>query len=419
MNYKAFFKGKRIAVVGLGPHGEMVTDIKFLLKTGAQVAFFDMRSEARLQGPLAALKDAGLLDFTFGKAPTEELLTAELILLSPELSRKSHFLKPAREAGIQIEYPETLLLKLAPPFTLVGILGEAGKSTVAHMLYGVLKHSFSKYDDQGLFFIDPDLPHGALTHLRKLKNSDVVLIRITEEMVNEYLGARVSPHVAVVTSLPRNFHMIIKLLENQTYNNFIVAPGDVLDALHANNFSSKVKMLRTRPDNRALVLQAAELFKVESEVAQKILDNFSGLKGHTELVKKIGGVEFYNDTASVTPFSTVYALQKFSGDKNTLLIMGGAYTGCNYNELIKNIPHHVHTVILLPGSGSLGIRADLEALSGVNFHQVPSLEDAVVLAKEKAKKGDRVLFSPACEAIGVHASRKERGEKFVKAVRGL
>src|SRR3954468_5613522 len=126
----------------------MVADIKFLLKVGAEVAFFDMRSESRAQGLIDILKEAGLTDYTFGKVPSDELVTSELIILSPEISRKSTFLKAPTLAGIQIEYPETLFLKLAIPFTLVGVMGEAGKSTVAHMLYGALKQAFAEYEDQ-------------------------------------------------------------------------------------------------------------------------------------------------------------------------------------------------------------------------------------------------------------------------------
>jgi UDP-N-acetylmuramoylalanine-D-glutamate ligase len=418
VNYKTFFKGKRIVVVGLGPHGEMVTDIKFLLKAGAQVAFFDMRSEARLRGYVDDLRDAGPISFTFGKVNSEELQAAELIILSPEISRKSHFLRGITD--IQIEYPETLFLKLAIPFTLVGIMGEVGKSTVAHMLYSALKQSFSEYDDQGLFFVDPDSSHGALTHLKKLKNGDVVLVRITPEMMAEYINARVSPHVAVITSLPDSIKKILKLVEFQTYNNYIVAPDTVIDILKSQPaFHSKAKVLRTRNTNAALVAQAAELFKVDPEVVKKVVESFSGLKGHQELIKKIGGVEFYNDAASVSPTSTLFALQNLSQNKNIVLILGGAYTGANHSELVRYLPDHVHTVILLPGSGSLGIRPDIENIEGVKFFQVPTLEDAVQIAKTEAKKGDRVLFSPAFEAIGVHVSRKERGEKFVKAVRGL
>ncbi|HEY4494692.1 MAG TPA: UDP-N-acetylmuramoyl-L-alanine--D-glutamate ligase, partial [Candidatus Paceibacterota bacterium] len=61
----------------------------------------------------------------------------------------------------------------------------------------------------------------------------------------------------------------------------------------------------------------------------------------------------------------------------------------------------------------------IEKLQGIKYMQSPNLEEAVLVSKDYARKGDIVLFSPGCEAIGVHISRRERGEKFVKAVRSL
>lgn len=424
MNYKSFFKEKRIAVVGLGPHGEMVADIKFLLKIGAQVSFFDMRSEARLQGYIAPLKEAGLAEYTFGKVPEEELLKAELIIISPEISRKSLFLKKAAQAGIRIEYPDVLFLKLAPSITLIGVMGECGKTTVAQMIYKILKQAFAEHEAQGLFFIDPDLSHGALTHLKKIKAGDVVLARITEEMMNEYAEARVVPHVAVITSLTSKAIAGMKkafdILEHQTYNNFIVAPDSVIDVIKTKtDFVTKAKMLRTRPENSALALQTGELFKVSPETGLQVISAFGPLRGHQELVKKAGGIEFYNDSASVTPKATIAALRALSFNKDTILLLGGAYTGYDYSELIKEIPLHTKAVVLISGSGSIGLRKELESLEGVEFFQSKTMEDALILAKGIAKKGDKILFSPGFEAIGVHISRKERGEKFVKAVRSL
>ncbi len=426
MNYKTFFKGKHIAVVGLGPHGEMVADIKFLLKTGALVSLYDIRSENRMQGPLSVLRTAGLTRYELGTPPGESLLQSELIILSQEIPKDSLFLKKVYNAGIRIEYPDVLFLKLAPPITLIGIMGQCGKSTVAHMLYAVLKQSFKDYEAQGLYFIDPDLPNGALTHLKKIKQGDVILARITEEMLGEYHEARISPHVAVITSLTSSamegVPTAFAILEHQTYNNFIVATDIVIDNIKSkSNFTTKAKMLRTRSTNQALAIQTAELFKVPVETAQGIIDNFTGLRSHQELVKKIDGVEFYNDSASVTPLATVFALQTLqSADaKNIVLILGGAYTKHDYSELISLLSRYVSSVILLPGTGSLGLRESLETMRGIRFLQAPTLEDAVIMSKGESRKGDKVIFSPAFEAVGIHISRKDRGEKFVKAVRSL
>lgn len=415
MNYKTFFLGKKIAIVGLGHHGEMISDIRFLLRNGADLTLYDMRSEARLHGFIKTLKEIGLVNYNLGKINADELSKAELIILSAEISRNSVFLKMAQRAGVQIEYPELLFLKMSPAITIIGVIGVYGKSTVAHMLYEMLKKSFKDYEGQGLCFIDPDLPNGALTRLKKIKPGDVVLARIPEERLGEYHFARISPHVAVITSL-----VPFGILEYQTYNNFIVAPNIVVDSIRLqNSFNQKAKILRTRSENSTLACETATLFKVSHDTAQRVIDDFSGLRGRRELIKKVNGIEFYNDATSVHPLSTLFALQSLSINRNITLIFGGAYTGRDYSELIKNIPQYVSTAILLPGSGTIGFRADVEALKDIILLHAHTLEEAVILAREHAKKGDRVLFSPGCEAIGIHISRKERGEKFVKAVRAL
>lgn len=424
MNYKTYFKDKKIAVIGLGPHGEMLADIKFLLRLGVEVHFFEIRSDSRLQRFVPAIQLSKITKYSFGKINPADLLHMDMIILSEDVSRKAFFLKKVYEKGIPVEYASILFLKLAPAITLIGVLGASGKSTVTHMLYGILKKSFAEYDDQGLYFIDPDLPHGALTHLKKIKAGDVVLARIPEDMMLEYQNAHISPHVAVITSLTahalRDTQKAFALLDNQTYNNFVVAPDAVVDAIKKHpDFATKAKMLRTKADNSALAIQTAELFKVDPDIAQKVVDEFSGLKGHIELVKKIDAIEFYNDASSTNPVSTLYALRKIALNKNIILIFGGAYTGYDYEELFRQLPEYVSNIILLPGSASIGIRPDLEKVKGIILHVASTLEDAVILARGIAKKGDRVLFSPGCEAIGIHISRKERGEKFVKAVRSL
>lgn len=432
MSYKDYFKGKKIAVIGFGPHGEMLADIKFLLKSKSLISLYDMRSEERVRKYTLALPIAGIDKFSFAKINDDDLLSADLIILASDISKKSNFLKKAVSAGIEIEYADTLFFKLTPPITLIGVIGSCGKSTVSHLIYSMLKKGFAEYDHQGLFFIDPDSVSGALNNLRKIKKGDVVLARIPEHLSEHYHKLRISPHVVVITSLTS-----FSLLAFQTYNNFIVAPDKVIDAIKKDSVnSSKAKILRTRAgsvsttwnigikgvhnlENAALALQTIELFKVPQDIGREVLEDFEGLRGHIEFVKKVSGIEFYNDTASITAISTLAALRLLSHDKNIILILGGAYTGHDYDELIQNISRYVSTIILLPGSGSLGLRNKIEELSDINFVQVLHLEDAVEKAKECAKKGDKVLFSPGFEAVGVDVSRKERGERFVRAVRGL
>ncbi len=433
MSYKDFFNDKRIAVIGLGPHGEMMADIKFLSKTKANVSIYDIRSEKRLKNILPDLKDLRLDRTVFGSIDSESLTNYDLIILSPEISKKSFFLKKAISAEVQIEFPETLFFKLSPPITLIGVVGQYAKSSVSKMIYAVLKKSFSVYKDQGIFLIDPDSNSGALIHLRKIKKDDVVVARIPEQLMNYYTDINISPHVAVITST-----IPFGILNSQTYNNFIIAPDSVVDVIKSQkDFPSKAKILRTRgsmipadwdidkkilhnKDNLALVLQTAELFKVTPELVKDTVEELPITKGCLEFIKKVNQIEFFNDAHSVTPESTISAIRStHSPSKKLTLIMGGAYTGYDYGDLVKIISVHVHHVILLSGSGTLGIRLDLNKIEGLKISNSISLDEAVELAFKSSDKGDRVLFSPAFEAVGIDISRKERGEKFVKLVRSL
>ena len=66
-----------------------------------------------------------------------------------------------------------------------------------------------------------------------------------------------------------------------------------------------------------------------------------------------------------------------------------------------------------------GFRKRIQNIEGLELFQVLNLEEAVEKARFCANKGDIVLFSPGFDAVGVDISRKERGERFVKAVREL
>jgi UDP-N-acetylmuramoylalanine--D-glutamate ligase len=432
VNYKDYFKDRKIAIIGLGPHGEMIADIKFLLRNKAQVSLFDMRSEERIKKYVMSLSVGGLSKYSFGSINGDDLLGFDLIILSPEISKKSTFLKKAIEANIQIEFPDTIFLKLAPPVIIVGVIGLYGKSTVAHLIYGMLKKSFLGNENQGLFIIDSESTSGALTHLKKIKKDDLVLVRIPEHLLDYYHSMRMSPHVAVITSV-----VSFKILEFQTQNNFIVASDSVVDSIKSKvSFTPRAKILRTRAgsipedwgvlpkfvhnrENAALAVQTVELFKVSKEIMKEVLHEFIGLRGHIEFVKKFGGAEYYNDASSTTPQATLSALRALAVNKNIVLIFGGAYTGHDYDELINNFSQYVSTLILIAGSGTIGLREKIEKLDDIKCIHVLGLEQAVRKSKDYFNKGDVVLYSPGCDAVGVDISRKERGERFVKAVRNL
>jgi len=439
MAAKDFFLGKRIAVVGIGPHGEMIPDIRFLVRSNALVSVYDMRAEARLVDYSVELRELGLANWAAGSVPADDLLDMDLIILSHEYPRDSSFLHDVIRKGVAIEYPETLFVKLAPPVTVAAVMGSCGKATVTSILSAMLEESSAGKNGKS-YVVDPESEDGMLSHLKQMRSGDVVVMRIVESMMPEIADLGWSPHTAVFTTVPPKGSFKdapFEILAHQTYGNHVVGSDKVIDALRAASVQPKAKMLRTKPalvpeewgwkarsiherENAALALQAARLFKVSDETARAALLKWKPLKGRLEPVKKVKNVEFINDAASRVPDSTQAAMEVLSADRNLIVIVGGADSGADPGNLIAAAVERAHTLIVMPGSGTLRARPILRTVvEKLEVISVPSVEEAVRSAMDHARKGDKVLYSPAFEAGGVDGSRRERGEKFVRAVRAL
>src|ERR1035437_5541447 len=206
MTSRDYFKGKRVALIGLGPHGEMVEDAKFMIKQGALLSIYDLRSESRLKSHLVFLRSVGLANYVCGPIPADDLLDMDIVILSHEYPRDSTFLKGAKEKKIPIEYPETLFFRLAPPVTLVGVMGSCGKATVVSMLAPMIEEACEiamRKEGEGhqqCFVADPESGEGILVHLKKIRSGDILIMRIEENMMRELEGVRISPHVAIYVS---------------------------------------------------------------------------------------------------------------------------------------------------------------------------------------------------------------------------
>ena len=145
-----------------------------------------------------------------------------------------------------------------------------------------------------------------LKEVKKIKKGDVIVVKISENFIQYYHSIHMSPHVAVIIS-----KVSPKILEFQTYNNFIVASDEVIDSIK-DEIEIRAKILRTREssvpnewiahrntiydrENAALALQTGELFKVSRDIAKEVIQGFSGLKGRIEMVKKLQNIEIYQN----------------------------------------------------------------------------------------------------------------------------
>src|SRR3990167_5693778 len=99
-DYKQFFKGKKITVMGLGLLGGAVNDIKFLAEQGAILTVTDLKSSTMLKSSLKELKNythsiklrAGKIKYVLGKHRLVDFKNADMILEPGNVPKDSPYL---------------------------------------------------------------------------------------------------------------------------------------------------------------------------------------------------------------------------------------------------------------------------------------------------------------------------------------
>ena len=163
------------------------------------------------------------------------------------------------------------------------------------------------------------------------------------------------------------------------------------------------------------VIMARE-YGVDLEDIQKAINNFEGLPHRLEFVKKIGEVEFYNDSKGTNIHSTLTALKAF--DKPIVLLAGGSDKGENFARLFENMPRNVIKVITF---GACGKKIFIHGMNAgfYNILRTDRLEDAFDEAVSHLCGDEVILLSPACASFDEFKNYEERGDFFKYLVNEL
>lgn len=169
--------------------------------------------------------------------------------------------------------------------------------------------------------------------------------------------------------------------------------------------------------NSLFSICVAKLLGVKNDVIAKVLREFKGVKHRIELIAEKNGVKFYNDSKATNTSSTISAINCMKTP--TILILGGSEKGENYFELFNHVKESGVKEIILTGASRFNM-LDVAGKVGLNnITVVATFENSIKIANLLAKAGDSVLLSPACSSYDNFSGYEERGEAFVKTVRGL
>jgi UDP-N-acetylmuramoylalanine--D-glutamate ligase len=163
------------------------------------------------------------------------------------------------------------------------------------------------------------------------------------------------------------------------------------------------------------VLAAATAARLEGASAAAIADavrTFPGVEHRLEFVAEMAGVRFYNDSKATNVDATLKALEAFPG--KILVILGGKDKGSDYSVLQPALRERSVLALLI---GAAAEKIEQQISGSVAIERAGTLERAVEIASQSARRGDVVLLAPACASFDQFENYEQRGRVFKELVR--
>ncbi len=431
------FRGRRIAVVGLGIEG--CDAIALLEREGADIIPVDRNPCRAKRSP----DDLSLLNQVVG------------IVASQGVHYQTPLLAEAERRGTPVYGPMQLFLERCPA-KIIGITGSAGKTTTATLTHQLLQASGIRSHIGG------NIGQGLLAQLPNIEPSDTVVAEISH---TQLLRTTRSPHIAAITNITPNHldqfswneyqQLKFRIARSQIAADTIVLPTD--DALAATAASLTPAGVRwfglgqsphgTETANCAVrcmnghivrnghtLIAASELRipgphnllnalaalaivgdHVSDRDAADVLRSFSGVPHRLELVAVVDGVQYINDSIGSTPERTLAGLRAITGQ--VILMLGGRDKRLPLDPLLPELQRCVRRVLLF-GEAAPGWSAWLSR-HGVDAVQAGDLRAAFQLATKIARPGETVLMSPSGTSFDAYSNFEARGQHFRDLVHAL
>ncbi|OGH34579.1 MAG: UDP-N-acetylmuramoylalanine--D-glutamate ligase [Candidatus Levybacteria bacterium RIFCSPLOWO2_01_FULL_36_13] len=433
------FKDKRIAVIGLGIEG--LSSVKFLKKKGSKVTVLDKKQ---------------------GKDYLKNLDRYDLVVRSPGVKLELLEKYVSRD---KITSQIKLFFDLCP-CPIIGVTGTKGKGTTSSLIYEMLrKQDFDAYlggniGKPPLDFLDKlnaqskvvlELSSFQLQDLTKSPHIAIMLMTTSEHLdyhkdTHEYVNSKRnvlrfqnSSDIVIVNkdypaSNESDIHTTGKVYkvsrENVAQDGCYVEDGKIkARTTFGKNKTRVLEIIKTGEillpgkhnlENVCAAVMAAILLGVSKENIIAVLRIFRGLEHRLELVGKVSGVRFYDDSFSTIPETTIAAIGAFKDPE--ILILGGSSKNSDFKELgeVISSSNNIKAII---GIGAEWPRIQQQLT--INNSQLTIIEglknmgEVVQKAVSISEPGDVVLLSPACASFDMFKNYKDRGDKFKKEVRKL
>ncbi len=448
-DFQNFFKGKKVTLMGLGLLGRGIGDARFMAEAGAEVIVTDMKTSEQLADALSQLVDVPNITYVLGEHRLEDFSNRDFILVAAGVPMDSEYLEYARQNNIQLFQSAALFAQLSG-IPIIGVTGTRGKSTVTMMIHHVLSY----ITGEQILLGGNIRGVSNLQLLNEVTEDSLCVMELDSWQLQGFGWAQISPAVAVFTTFMEDhlnyyerggktrdeamaayFTDKAQIFLHQEDSGTLVTTPAVFEwfknVLPKETLGQEIvladvsvlpeDMLLSMPGehnrlNAALATEALRAVGMTDEEIFEGLATFPGVEGRLQLVATVDNVRIYNDNNATTPQATTVALESLDiGNKNIILIAGGADKNIDVTKLAYAITEHCKNVFLIPGSGTDNLLGYLDG-GDTGVSVMGDLKTAFAEATRLASTGDIILFSPAFASFAQYKNEYERNDEFMALV---
>lgn len=419
-----------IACIGFGTENYYLLEYLFSCGHKKPVTIFETASLAELKKRYPQCKFWNKIILVKDTRSSAAFKSYSLLVKSPG----AYFPKGFRtKVGKMIISPIQLFFDLSPSKNIIGITGTKGKGTTSSLIYEMLIKAKKRAWLGGNIGVAP------FSFIKKIKKTDWIVLELSSFQLED---TKSSPMISVLTnfspehlkpadphnpnhhpSLSHYWNSKLNIARHQAKDHVFIINSKLKTKIQKeklkgkivyfgkSNLSSKLPGEHNK-ENIAAATEVARIIGIPKQSIAHTVKNFKGLPYRLERLGEKNNIEYYNDSFSTVPDSTITAINSFS--KPIVLLAGGADKDSNFTALAKLIKKRITYLVLFKGPGTNRL---LKFLQKINFNKkntvvVNSMKDAVRAARKKAVPGTIILLSPACASFGVFKNYKDRGNQF-------
>ena len=441
------FENKKIFILGMARSGYQVA--KLLSKYNNEIVITDSKDQAQDH-----VKELEELSVQFIKSDNpEDLLddSFDLVVKNPGIRYDHPLILKAIDLNIKVVNEVEVAYHFLPKNSfIIAVTGSNGKTTTTTLCYEFVRAMKKPVHLGG------NIGYPLSQIVEEVKDNDVVVLEISAQQLHDLYDFK--PNVSILTNLiPVHLDFFgdydtyknhkAKIFMNHTNNDIAVLnAGDEDEVNLTKNIKSKKIYFSSKGPadcyikDDAIYYEEEEIIKlsdiklkgmhnyenimcaiiatkqlgIKNETIREVLRKFKGVDHRIEFVRKLSGVEFYNDSKATNVKSTSIAVNSF--DSPVILLLGGYERNHSFEDLKEDLAHLRHIVCY--GENKYRIKEFCDK------YQMPctvldNLEESINFAYDMADPGNVVLLSPACAAWDQFENFEKRGQKFKEVVNSL